>query len=101
MSAPPPDPAIANADLWSAYFQQQWRAFLNPFGVRAESPVAQLADGAAARISGFLTLLAAGPIAWLFEANAPQVSALARRDAIAHPVAIPARAQDEAIEPAA
>lgn len=103
MSAPAaaPDPAVANAELWAKFFQDQWKALLNPFGVQTPSPVAQLAEGTAARVSGFLSLLAAGPIAWLFEANAPQVSALARREAVSHRIDIRPATPGDAIEPAA
>jgi hypothetical protein len=64
---------VANADLWTRYFQDEWNRWLNP---RAESgaPVSQVAEGTAARVAGFLTLVAAGPIAWLYSANAPQVT---------------------------
>lgn len=65
---------IANADLWSRYFQEEWKkSWLNPLG--APSPVSlQMAEGTAARVANFLTLVAAGPIAWLYNANAPQVT---------------------------
>ena len=63
---------IANTDIWSKYFQDQWSAFLNPLGVRADDPVVQMAEGTAARVAGFLTLVAAGPIAWLYRDNASQ-----------------------------
>jgi hypothetical protein len=62
---------IANTDLWSRYFQEQWSRWLNPLGVQAASPVTQVADGTAARVAGFLTLVAAGPIAWLYSSNEP------------------------------
>lgn len=67
-----PEPTIANADLWSKYFRDQWSAWLNPFGLQ-DANVTQIADGTAARVASFLTLLAAGPIAWLYQANAPAV----------------------------
>ena len=63
---------IANTDIWSKYFQDQWGAMLDPFGLRRSTPVAQVADGTAARVAGFLTLVAAGPIAWLFNDHASQ-----------------------------
>jgi hypothetical protein len=66
---------IANADLWSRYFQEQWSRWLNPLGVPAASPVAQVADGTAARVASLLTLVAAGPIAWLYSSNTPQPAA--------------------------
>lgn len=66
---------VLNADLWSRYFQNQWSSFLNPFGVPAQAPVSEMAEGTAARVAGFLTLVAAGPIAWMYSANAPGVMA--------------------------
>lgn len=61
---------IANADLWAHYFREQWGRWLTPFGVPAASPMSQVADGAAARVASFLTLVAAGPIAWLYATSA-------------------------------
>jgi len=65
------DSTIANADLWSKYIQDQWSAWLRPF---AGPDAAQVAAGAGARIAGFLTLIAAGPIAWLYASSAPNVT---------------------------
>src|SRR4029079_16524788 len=56
------EPTVANADLWTKYFQDQWSAWL-------PAPSAAVAEGTAARVAGFLTLVAAGPIAWLYSAN--------------------------------
>ena len=53
-----PDSTVANTDLWSRYLRDQW-------GGR-QSPTAELADGTAARVAGLFTLVAAGPIAWLY-----------------------------------
>jgi hypothetical protein len=64
------DSTIANADLWTRYFQNEWSRWLTP----ADSAVSAVAEGTAARVAGFLTLVAAGPIAWLYSANAPQVT---------------------------
>jgi hypothetical protein len=63
-----------NADLWTRYLSDQWSIFLNPFGVPAQAPVSEMAEGTAARVASFLTLVAAGPIAWMYNANAPSVS---------------------------
>ena len=63
------EPTIANADLWTKYFQDQWSAW-------APAPSAAVAEGAAARVASFLTLVAAGPIAWLYSANASNVTPL-------------------------
>ncbi len=64
----------ANADLWTRYFHDQWSQWLNPFGTPAATPVSEMAEGTAARVAGFLTLVAAGPIAWLYSANSPRVT---------------------------
>lgn len=71
---------VANTDLWSKYFQDEWSRFLNPFGVPAESPVNQIAEGTAARVASFLTLVAAGPIAWLYASNDSRPAQPAARD---------------------
>lgn len=52
------DSTVANTDLWSRYLRDQW-------GGR-QSPTAEIADGTAARVAGLFTLVAAGPIAWLY-----------------------------------
>ena len=58
----------ANADLWSRYFADQWGRWLNPQG--EPSPITEIAQGTGAQVAGILTMLAAGPIAWLYNANA-------------------------------
>jgi hypothetical protein len=63
------DATVANTDLWTAYFQQGWSRWFAPFGLGAQSPVSGVAEGAAARVAGFLTLVAAGPIARMFSSN--------------------------------
>jgi len=68
----PHEATIANADLWARYFQEQWSSWLAPFGGRADAPVAQMAEGTAARVASFLTLVAAGPIAWLYATSAAE-----------------------------
>lgn len=72
----PHEATIANADLWAAYFRDQWSRWLAPLGARAESPVSQVAEGTAARVASFLTLVAAGPIAWLYATSAAERGAL-------------------------
>lgn len=69
----PPEATTANADLWTRYFQDQWSRFLNPLGGPAQDNVSEIAEGTAARVASFLTLVAAGPIAWMYNANAPSV----------------------------
>ncbi len=77
----PQEATANNADLWTRYFQDQWSSFLNPFGVPAATPVSGVAEGTAARVAGFLTLVAAGPIAWMYNANAPEVTSATEDDA--------------------
>lgn len=72
----PHEATIANADLWAHYYREQWSRWLAPFGAPAGSPVAQMADGAAARVASFLTLVAAGPIAWLYATSAAERGAV-------------------------
>ena len=68
------DSTIANADLWSKYFQDQW-SWLTPRD-RADDSVVRMAAGNGARVANFLTLVAAGPIAWMYANNAPKVRPL-------------------------
>ena len=63
------EPTVANADLWTRYFQDQWSAWL-------PAPSAAVAEGTAASVASFLTLVAAGPIAWLYNANTSNVTPL-------------------------
>jgi hypothetical protein len=68
------DSTIANADLWNRYFQRQWSPWMT--SGRHDDPIAQVAAGAGARVANLLTLVAAGPIAWLYASNAPNVTPL-------------------------
>jgi hypothetical protein len=70
------DSTAANADLWTRYFEQQWARWWSPLG--PASAVPEVAEGTAARVAGFLTLVAAAPIAWLFNANAATLDAALR-----------------------
>lgn len=67
----PPEATVANANLWAYYFEQEWRRLLN---LPPSEPVSQIAEGTAARVASFLTFVAAGPIAWMYQANAPRVT---------------------------
>lgn len=78
MPATPTEATIANADLWTRYFQNEWARWLALFGGPDAAPVTQMVEGAAARVASFLTLVAAGPIAQMYSANAPLVSAQTR-----------------------
>ena len=42
------------------------------FGARGDAAVSQVAEGTAARVASFLTLVAAGPIAWLYATSAAE-----------------------------
>ena len=71
-------PTIANADLWSHYLRDQWGRWLPPLGTP------EIADGTAARVANFLTLVAAGPIAWLYNTNeVPYAPVEPREDLVA------------------
>jgi hypothetical protein len=73
----PQESTVANADLWTRYFQNEWGRWMSP---RAEtSALAAVAESTAAQVAGFLTLVAAGPIAWLYSSNRPQLLGLERR----------------------
>ena len=63
------EPTIANADLWTKYFRDQWSPWL---GRDSGDSASAVAEGTAARVAGFLTLVAAGPIAWLYSSKAPE-----------------------------
>jgi hypothetical protein len=70
------DASIANADLWSKYFQDEWSRWLNP-----DSPMTKIAEGTGARVASWFSLVAAGPIAWLYSSNPAPVAAPAEDDA--------------------
>ena len=58
---------VANADLWGKYFEDQYR-WLTPI---AGPDATRVAAANGARVANFLTLVAAGPIAWLYNNSAP------------------------------
>lgn len=68
-----PDATTANADLWFRYLQDRSRSWLIPFGT-----VPEVVEGTAASVAGLLTMVAAGPIAWLYNSNVPHVDEIAR-----------------------
>jgi len=74
LDSTPPDATVANASLWTQYFEQEWKRWLNPLGLPVADPVTQFAETTGARIASFLTLVAAGPIARLYSENAPRVT---------------------------
>jgi len=82
---------IRNTDLWTKYFQDEWSRWWNPLGAAdGGAPVAQVAEGTAARVAGFLTLVAAGPIAWMYNANQIEEIRPAAGEAELEPVEEPA-----------
>jgi hypothetical protein len=85
---------IKNTDLWTKYYQDQWSRMLNPFGL----PVPELAEGTAARVAGFLTIVAAGPIAWLYNTKEPQTAAIEPADDVAAALPLRMPAELESIE---
>jgi hypothetical protein len=72
----PHDPTIANTAIWSHYLTEQWGRWLAPLGGRADAPASQIVEGTAARVASFLTLVAAGPIAWLYATSAAERGAI-------------------------
>ena len=90
----PQESTVANADLWTKYFRDEWSRWMTPTRGGADSPMAAVAESTAASVAGFLTLVAAGPIAWLYSANAPSVTQLERRPT--DPVSIRAESPAEA-----
>jgi hypothetical protein len=81
----PQESTVANADLWTKYFRDEWSRYV-PRASAEDSPLAAVAESTAAQVAGFLTLVAAGPIAWLYSANAPSVTQIEHRSS--DPVAI-------------
>ena len=88
----PHEATIANAALWSHFLHEQWGRWLAPLGSQAEAPGTQIVEGTAARVASFLTLVAAGPIAWLYATSAAERGAIVtelpqRREAVAEDAA--------------
>lgn len=72
------DATIRNADLWTTYFENEWSRWLNPLGPSSAEPMTGMAEGTAARVASFLTLVAAAPIAWMYSSNRPAIGDIAR-----------------------
>jgi hypothetical protein len=79
------EPTVANADLWTHYFRKEWGRWLDPLNTQPEDSLHQVAEGTAARVASFLTLVAAGPIAWLYNNNAPEAAPITGEDAAVEP----------------
>lgn len=80
------DATANNADLWTVYLRQQWRQFVDPFGL-ADTAVAEtagrvLAEVAAANVSSVLTAIVGPAVARMFEANAVEVTRTLAEEAV-------------------
>lgn len=87
------DTTSNNADLWSAYLEQQWSRWIDPFGLlRDDNSVTRAtAAVAAAGMARAVTAWLAPAIDTMYRANAPAVTAFVHDAAIAPDVvAIPA-----------
>ena len=62
---------VANSELWCKFLREQWSFWFDPFGLLVNSSTPDLlADRVAARIANLLTLVAFGPVAWLYQSSA-------------------------------
>ncbi len=61
-----PNPTVANAELWAAYFEGLLPQHLSAGPAEDWQP---FLDGAAARLATGIGLLLGGPIAWLYHSN--------------------------------
>jgi hypothetical protein len=88
------DATANNADLWAHYLREQWRQFLDPFGLAdaaaADAAGRTFADVAAANVASVLTTLMAPVVGRMYQSNAAEVSrTLAAAVATADDVVIP------------
>src|SRR5947199_4006220 len=65
---PVQDATASNAALWTSYFNQEWSRLLEPIG---QQYAAQMLG---ASIAGWLAVVTAPQIAWIYERNAVVVS---------------------------
>ena len=72
------DATANNADLWAHYLREQWRRFLDPFGLAdaaaADAAGRTLADVAAANVSSMLNALMGPAVGRMYRSNAAEVS---------------------------
>ena len=72
------DATANNADLWTHYLRQQWRQFVDPFGLAdvavAEAAARVLAEVAAANVAGVLTAVVGPAVARMYQSNAVEVT---------------------------
>ena len=71
------DATIRNADLWTTYFRRV-EPLAKPARPLERQPMTGMAEGTAARVASFLTLVAAAPIAWMYSSNRPAIGDIAR-----------------------
>jgi hypothetical protein len=77
------DATAHNADLWSTYLADQWRAWLDPFGLAASPEVTkQIADAAGATIARFVDTLIQPAVRSMYESNAPALTRFLDEQAI-------------------
>lgn len=86
------DATANNADLWTYYLREQWRLFLDPFGLAdaraADTAGRVMADVAAANVASVLTTLVGPWVARMYQSNVFEV-ARDRAAEEAEPVVIP------------
>lgn len=87
------DATANNADLWTHYLREQWRQFVDPFGL-ADAAVADttgriLAEVAAANVSTVLTTLVGPVVARLYQSNAAEVTRMLEAASADEEVEIP------------
>jgi hypothetical protein len=65
----------ANEAIWSHYLRSRGRSWLDPLGLLGRSSVGrEVSDANASRIAGFLSTIAAGPFAQLYDDKATAAS---------------------------
>lgn len=98
------DATANNADLWTQYLHEQWRQFLDPFGL-ADAAVAEaagrvLAEVAAANVSSVLTTLMGPAVGRMYQSNAGEVTRMLSAASAAEGLEIPAEYAARAARPA-
>jgi hypothetical protein len=71
----PTETLEANEAIWSHYLRSQTHSWLDPLGLLGRSSVGrEVLDADASRIAGFLSAIAAGPFARLYNDKATAAS---------------------------
>ena len=80
------DATANNADLWAHYLRQQWRQFVDPFGLAdaaaAETAGKVLADVAAANVASVLTAVMGPAVSRMYQTNAAEVTQALKEEAV-------------------